>query len=86
LLSSPVVRGGNLVVTEKAIRDTVRQVMLPLWNCYYFFALYAGACNNGEGYAAKKIDFADREKIASLPVMDRYLIASVKKLVEEVDA
>ena len=32
LLSAPVMRGGNLVVTDKAIRDTVRQVLLPLWN------------------------------------------------------
>lgn len=86
LLSSPVVRGGNLIVTEKAIRDTVRQVMLPLWNCYYFFALYAGTCNGGDGYTAKLLDFADAQKIASLPVMDRYLLASVKNLLERVAA
>ncbi|AYD90800.1 isoleucine--tRNA ligase [Actinomyces lilanjuaniae] len=48
LLSSPVVRGGNLVVTDKAIRDTVRQVLLPLWNTWYFFALYAAQAG-GEG-------------------------------------
>ena len=35
LLSSPVVRGGNLMVTNRAIRDTVRQVLLPLWNTWY---------------------------------------------------
>ena len=43
LMSSPILRGGNLVVTEQAIREGVRQVMIPLWNAWYFFALYANA-------------------------------------------
>ena len=30
-----------LVVTEQGIRDSVRQVMIPLWNSWYFFQLYA---------------------------------------------
>ena len=30
--ASPILRGGNLVVTEEGIRDGVRQVMIPLWN------------------------------------------------------
>ena len=37
LMSSSVVRGGNLVVREESIRDTVRQMILPLWNTYYFY-------------------------------------------------
>ena len=41
LMSSPVLRGGNLVVTEEGIREGVRQVMLPLWSTWYFFSLYA---------------------------------------------
>jgi len=36
LMSSPVLRGGNLIVTEPAIREGVRQVLLPYWNTYYF--------------------------------------------------
>ena len=46
LLSAPVMRGGDLVVTDRAIRDTVRQVLLPLWNVWYFFALYAGQADD----------------------------------------
>ena len=41
LMASPVLRGGNLVVTEEGIREGVRQVMLPLWSTWYFFSLYA---------------------------------------------
>ena len=43
LMSSPILRGGNLIVTEQGIRDGVRQVLIPLWNSWYFFALYANA-------------------------------------------
>ena len=43
LMSSPILRGGNLIVTEQGIRDSVRQVLIPLWNSWYFFSLYANA-------------------------------------------
>ncbi|OBK27005.1 isoleucine--tRNA ligase [Mycobacterium asiaticum] len=41
LMASPILRGGNLIVTEQGIRDGVRQVLLPFWNAYSFLALYA---------------------------------------------
>ena len=50
LMASPVLRGGNLVVTEQGIREGVRQAILPLWNSWYFFALYA----NAEAYQAAR--------------------------------
>ena len=53
LMASPIVRGGNLIVTEQGIRDAVRFVMIPLWNSWYFFQLYANAFNNGQGYDAE---------------------------------
>ena len=48
LMSSPILRGGNLIVTEQGIREGVRQVLIPLWNSWYFFSLYA----NAAGYQA----------------------------------
>ncbi|MCB2412992.1 isoleucine--tRNA ligase [Demequina sp. TTPB684] len=83
LMSSPILRGGNLVVTEEGIREGVRQVMLPLWSTYYFFTLYAGAANGGAGVLGKAIDDA---RVASLPVMDRYVLAKTAELVETVTA
>lgn len=41
LMASPILRGGNLIVTEQGIREAVRQVLLPLSNAYSFLALYA---------------------------------------------
>ncbi len=74
LMQSPILRGGNLIVTEKAIREGVRQVLIPLWNCWYFFALYANAVQGG-GYDA-------RRSTASEHVMDRYLLAKTREYVD----
>ncbi len=83
LMSSPILRGGNLVVVEDGIREAARQVLLPLWSTYYFFTLYANAADGGAGYRAQGVT-ADR--VAGLPAMDRYLLARTRALVERVTA
>ncbi|GLI28869.1 isoleucine--tRNA ligase [Agromyces rhizosphaerae] len=69
LMASPVLRGGNLIVTEEGIREGVRQFMLPLWSTWYFFSLYA----NATGYEA-------RRSTSSEDVLDRYLLAKLHDL------
>ncbi|MDO4899156.1 isoleucine--tRNA ligase [Actinomyces sp.] len=90
LLSSPVVRGGNLAVTDRAIRDTVRQVMLPVWNTWYFFSLYAAQAGDDDGcYLTDGVDLTDASLFGpkgSLNVMDRYVLARVKDLADTVAA
>jgi len=83
LMASPILRGGNLVVTEEGIRSEVRQVLLPLWSTWYFFALYAGAANGGEGLEARRVTAEDH---AGLATMDRYLLARTRDLVTQVTA
>ncbi len=74
LMSSPILRGGNLVVTEQGIRDSVRQVLIPLWNSWSFFALYANAAGGGAGHDASwRTDSADP--------MDRYILAKLRDYV-----
>ncbi len=43
MISSPLMSGGDLAMPKdgKAIGEAVRSVMLPLWNAYSFFTLYA---------------------------------------------
>ena len=77
LMSSPILRGGNLIVTERGIRDGVRQVLLPLWSSWYFFSLYANAAQSGAGYEA-------RWSTSSQDVLDRYLLAKLRRFVEDV--
>ena len=71
LMSSSVIRGGNLVVTEEGIRESVRQFLLPLWSTYYFFTLYSGDVD-----AVRRTD--------STHVLDRYLLAKTRELIEQV--
>ncbi|MGJ7906100.1 isoleucine--tRNA ligase [Actinopolyspora sp. H202] len=71
LMSSPILRGGDLVVTEKGIRDAVRQAVLPLWNSWYFLALYANA-ESVEG----------TWRTDSGHVLDRYVLAKTRELVD----
>ncbi|WGX95181.1 isoleucine--tRNA ligase [Nocardioides sp. L-11A] len=79
LMASPILRGGNLVVTEQGIRDAVRQVMIPLWNTWYFFALYA----NAENYEAT---VGRAESLGSTDPLDRYLLAKTRQYVEKLTA
>ena len=82
LMSSPILRGGNLIVTADGIRDTVRQVMLPVWSSYYFFTLYANAANGGKGFDARLLR---ADEVDGLPRMDQYLLARTRLLVERVE-
>ncbi|MFA5607610.1 MAG: isoleucine--tRNA ligase [Leucobacter sp.] len=75
LMASPVVRGGNLIVTEEGIREGVRQFILPLWNTWYFFSLYA----NADGLLATR-------STNSQDPLDRYILAKTGQLVREVAA
>ena len=81
LMASPIMRGGNLVVTEEGIRGEVRQVLLPLWSTWYFFTLYANAADGGAGYQARRVE---PERVAGLPPMDRYVLARTHDLVARV--
>jgi isoleucyl-tRNA synthetase len=75
LMASPVLRGGNLVVTEQGIREGVRQAILPLWNTWYFLSLYARAAGR-----------TGRFRTDSPHVLDRYVLARTASLVDEVTA
>ena len=79
LMSSPILRGGDLIVTEQGIRDSVRQVMLPLWNTWYFFTLYA---NSAAGDSPYRASFRTNQTA----VLDRYVLAKLHELVVETTA
>ncbi len=76
LMSSPILRGGNLIVTEEGIRDGVRQVLIPLWNAWYFFSLYANVAREGAGYDAEI-------NVTSTDVLDRYIVAKLEQFVAD---
>lgn len=71
LVSSPVLKGGNLAVDKegKEIAKAARVALIPLWNAFYFFTLYA----NAEGYKAKEIS-------SSSEAIDNYILSKLKHL------
>ena len=73
LLSSPILRGTDMIVNEEGSRDAVRQVMLPIWNSWYFLSLYANA--------AKTQGVFRTEGNYSTDVLDRYILAKMHDLV-----
>ncbi len=76
LVASPILRGNDLRIDRegKAIGEVARAVLLPLWNAYSFFCLYA----NIDGVVAG-------ERSDPPGALDRYLLARTRALVEGVE-
>lgn len=77
LMSSPIVKGGTVNVDMKGVEisKAARKALIPLWNAFYFFCLYA----NAEGIKAEKT--AD-----SHDVLDKYILSKLKKLGQKLTA
>ncbi len=71
LMSSPILRGGDFSVTEQGIRDAVRQVVLPIWNTYSFFTMYANASDHQASLVTSATDPLDQYILGKLHVLVR---------------
>ncbi len=74
-MANPIVRGGDTRISDQGIDDVVRQVILPIWNAYSFFTLYA----NVEGHRASF-------RTDSPELLDRYILAKTRNLIGAVEA
>jgi isoleucyl-tRNA synthetase len=76
MVSSPLLSGGDLAMPKdgRSIGETVRQVLLPIWNAYSFFTLYA----NIDGIRGKLVTTADAE-------LDRYILGKTAELIRTVE-
>ena len=70
LMSTNIVRGGDTRISDTGIDDVTRQVLIPIWNAYSFFTLYA---NVDDHQAAVRVD--------SSHLLDRYLLAKTRSLI-----
>lgn len=75
LLSSSVLRGNDAIVDRESIQDSVKRVINPIWNAYYFLSLYG----NADGI---KGTF----DTSSSSVLDRYILAKTNDLLARVTA
>ncbi len=76
MISSPLLAGGDLAMPKdgRAIGDAVRSVLLPIWNAYSFFTLYA----NIDGIKGRLVTTAEAE-------LDRYILGKTAELVRAVE-
>ncbi len=75
LLSSAVLRGGDIVVERSGMAEAVRQVLNPIWNAWYFLSLYS---------ATDRV--TGRIRTDQSGVLDRYILAKTASLVSGVTA
>jgi isoleucyl-tRNA synthetase len=75
LLSSPVLRGNDVVIESKGLAEPIRLVCNPIWNTWYFLSMYA----NADGLRG-------RVRTDQTGVLDRYVLAKTRRLVEDVTA
>ncbi len=75
LLNSPVVAAEDLRFSEKGVEGVLRQLLLPLWNSYFFLATYA------------KIYAWDPETVdkkAPEALIDRWILSLLEGVVQKV--
>ena len=73
LLSSQILRGNDLVVEQSGIVDSIKQVLNPIWNAWYFFSLYANTDNILASYRTDQTG-----------LLDRYILSKCNELVDQV--
>ncbi len=75
LVSSPVLRGGDLRIQDAGVDAVVREILYPIWNAYSFFCLYANADERRA-----------EEDASSENILDRYILAKSRQLIEDAAA
>ena len=76
LLNSAVMKAEELRLTETGIRESLRSVIMPLWNAYSFFVTYA----NIDGWSP-------RQGASAPPVhrLDRWILSEMQTLVHVIN-
>ncbi len=74
LMSSPIMNGEDIIISEEQYRQQVKGLLLILWNTYNFFVSYANV--DGWRVADKKLD--------SENVLDKWIMTLINKLIGDV--
>ena len=77
LMSSPVIRGEDAIISEESYRNQVRGVLLLLWNTYNFFVSYALV----DDWHAEHAGGLSNDHI---PVLDKWILSLLNNLIKSV--
>ncbi len=75
LLNSPALKAEEMRLTENGIKESLRAVIIPLWNAYSFFATYAAI----DGWTP---DRGDRRPTHRL---DRWILSELQTLIHDLN-
>jgi isoleucyl-tRNA synthetase len=75
LLASPVTQAENLNFSEKGVEEIVRKIILPTWNVYKFYDLYAG----NDRRALSSSDWSSDN------LLDQWIVARLHQLLNEIN-
>jgi isoleucyl-tRNA synthetase len=74
LLNSVLVRGADMRFSAASVRDAVRRVCIPVWNCLHYYTSYAS------------IDrFQATGRISTSSRLDRYLLSETDRLRQDLE-
>jgi len=73
LLNSPAIKAEEMRLTEAGIKQSLRDVIIPLWNAYSFFVTYA------------KIDGWTPRDVESTHKLDRWILSELQTLVHVIN-
>ncbi len=76
LLNSPAMKAEELRLTEDGIRQSLRDVIIPLWNSYSFFVLYA----NVDGWSPR-----EGAGVVVSNRLDRWILSELQTLVHNIN-
>ena len=85
MLNSPILRGEDLIFSDKGVLETTRTVLLPLWNAHSFLTTYAAADgwkpdpSLGQGTPPQATDEMDLWMLSRL----QSLVAGVQQQMEQ---
>ncbi len=76
LLNSPAMKAEEMRLTEEGIKQSLRDVIIPLWSAYHFFVLYA----NTDGWSPDAADGARPQHR-----LDRWILSELQTLVHTIN-
>jgi isoleucyl-tRNA synthetase len=79
MVNSPILRGEDLIFSDKGVVETIRAVLLPLWNAQSFLTTYAVA----DGWKPDAAQAAGKRPTSDVE-MDRWVVSRLHTLIGDV--
>ena len=79
MINSPILRGEDLVFSDKGVVETIRAVILPLWNAQSFLTTYADA----DGWRPNA-ELAGGKRPKATAELDQWIISRLHTMIQSV--